>query len=92
MALWMTSVRTLRSPDEPAAPFSLPMPIVYDQTPARVKWEYHVVTVDLREQPPLGDDETAALGADGWLLAGIVQPPAAREPSHTLIYYFVRQA
>lgn len=79
--------------DQPTTqPFALPIPIIYDQAPARPRWEYHVVTMDLREEPPLDDERLAALGAEGWLLAGAIQPPSARETSHTIVYYFVRQA
>ncbi|HEX8995701.1 MAG TPA: hypothetical protein VF812_06700 [Ktedonobacterales bacterium] len=91
MSLWMHAPRALSS-QPPTPPFSLPMPIVYDQTPQRAAWEYRVVWVDLREESPLDDERMAALGAEGWLLAGVVQPPSARDNAHTIIYYFVRQA
>jgi len=73
-------------------PFALPIPIIYDQAPDRIRWEYRVVSVDLREEPPLDDQRLAALGAEGWLLAGAIQPPSARETAHIVVYYFVRQA
>jgi hypothetical protein len=91
MSLWTYLPRTLAD-QPPAQPFSLPMPIVYERVAERVHWEYHVVTVDLREEPPLDDERLSALGAEGWLLAGAVQPPSAREAAHTIVYYFVRQA
>ncbi len=91
MSLWMHAPHA--KPDQPPAqPFALPLPIVYEQVTDRTKWEYRVVSVDLREEPPLDDERMAALGAEGWLLAGAVQPPGARDVSHTIIYYFVRQA
>jgi hypothetical protein len=91
MSLWGYAPRTLAD-QPPTQPFSLPMPIVYERVTDRVHWEYHVVTVDLREEPPLDDERLSALGAEGWLLAGAVQPPSARETAHTIVYYFVRQA
>lgn len=89
MSLWMP--RSLAD-QPPAQPFSLPMPIVYERVTDRTHWEYHVVAVDLREEPPLDEERLTALGAEGWLLAGAVQPPSARETAHTIVYYFVRQA
>ncbi len=91
MSLWLQPPRMLGEP-APNQPFSLPMPIVYERVAERVPWEYRVISVDLREEPPLGEDRLAALGAEGWLLAGTIQPPSARETSHTVIYYFLRQA
>lgn len=73
-------------------PFALPLPIVYERVAERTHWEYHVVSVDLREEPPLDEARLAALGVEGWLLAGAVQPPSTRDVSHTIVYYFVRQA
>lgn len=91
MPLWMYTPRTLA--DQPTAqPFALPIPVVYEQTAARAQWEYRVVSVDLREEPPLDDERLAALGAEGWLLVGAIQPPGARDVSYTIVYYFVRQA
>ena len=91
MSLWMYAPHA--KPDQPPTqPFALPLPIVYEHVAERLQWEYRVVSVDLREEPPLDDERMAALGAEGWLLAGAVQPPGARDVSHTIIYYFVRQA
>ncbi len=100
MSLWTHrthgSYETQTAPmyaDQPLTqPFALPIPIIYDQAPDRARWEYRVVTVDLREEPPLDDERLAALGAEGWLLAGAIQPLSARETAHTVVYYFVRQA
>lgn len=91
MSLWFHSAHTLA--DQPQTqPFSLPIPMVYERDANRAQWEYRVVAVDLREEPPLDEERLAALGAEGWLLAGAIQPPSARETSHSIIYYFVRQA
>lgn len=91
MSFWMPASRKLSEPPQ-TQPFSLPMPIVYERVNDRIHWEYRVISVDLREEPPLDDERMTALGAEGWLLAGAIQPPSARDVSHTIIYYFVRQA
>ncbi|HEY7851126.1 MAG TPA: hypothetical protein VIC27_13735 [Ktedonobacterales bacterium] len=91
MSLWMYAPRTLAD-QPPAQPFALPMPMVYERVNDRIHWEYHVVSVDLREEPPLDDERLSALGAEGWLLAGAIQPPGAHETAHSIVYYFVRQA
>ncbi|HLZ24187.1 MAG TPA: hypothetical protein VKQ30_18900 [Ktedonobacterales bacterium] len=78
--------------DPPDRNPSLAVPIIFEKVEApRTLWEYHVVTIDPREQEPLGESELAALGADGWLLAGILPHPAERVTSR-VSYYFVRQA
>lgn len=91
MSLWMYAPHA--KPDQPPTqPFALPLPIVYEHVAERLRWEYRVVSVDLREEPPLDDERMSALGAEGWLLAGAIQPPGTRDVSHTIVYYFVRQA
>ncbi len=48
-----------------------PVPIVYEQVPdAPLQWEYHVLTVDLREATLPGAEDLNELGDAGWLLAG----------------------
>lgn len=91
MSFWSPGTRGVFSQPTPQ-PVGLPMPIVYERVTEQVHWEYRVVTVDLREEPPLDEERLSALGAEGWLLADIVQLPDAREATRTLIYYFVRQA
>lgn len=67
--------------------FGMPMPVVFERVePRRVRWEYHVVEVDVREAPPLDAAKLGALGVDGWLLVSVV-PALPR-----LTYYFVRNA
>ena len=69
---------------------SLPMPIIYERVESALqKWDYKVVTIDPREELPLDDQRLAALGAEGWLLAGILQHPSERTVSR-VSYYFVR--
>ncbi len=72
----------------PGAP--APLPIIYE--PAEpAQWQYHVVSIDPREDEPLDERALAALGADGWLLAGIL-PPSPGSSSARIHYYFVRPA
>lgn len=67
-----------------------PTPIVFERAdPAR--WEYHVVTIDPREDEPLNEEALARLGSDGWLLANILTLPDGQIISR-IYYYFVRQA
>jgi hypothetical protein len=91
MSLWIHESHRL-SEQPPTQPFALPMPIVYERVNDRTHWEYRVVTVDLREEPPLDEERMGALGAEGWLLAGAIQLPSAHDVAHTVVYYFVRQA
>jgi hypothetical protein len=62
-----------------------PLPMVYEDIPLPT-WEYHLVTVDLRESQPLDEPSITRLGSEGWLLAGVIQPDATPR----LWYYFVR--
>lgn len=81
---------TIFDADLPYSGMPAPLPIVYE--PAEpAQWEYHVVSIDPREDEPLDETALAALGADGWLLAGILPSPAG-EPKARIHYYFVRHA
>lgn len=64
-----------------------PTPVVYESV-GPVRWEYHTVALDTREDEPLDETALNALGRDGWLLVGILQHPG-REPGR-ITYYFVR--
>ncbi len=95
MSLWSSASRAsfTQPPAQPSSqPFTLPMPIVYERVTERVRWEYRVVSVDLREEPPLDEERLNALGAEGWLLTEAIRPPSVRDVSHIINYYFVRQA
>jgi hypothetical protein len=53
-------------------PGSLHVPMVYEQVPVEpARWEYHVLTVDAREEDLPGAVQLNELGAQGWLLVGI---------------------
>jgi hypothetical protein len=82
------SPRTLGG--EPVSPQHPPTPIIFEEAP-RARWEYRVVTIDPREEEPLGEERLSALGAEGWLLAGILPHPAERVVTR-ISYYFVRAA
>ena len=52
---------------------NLHVPMVYEQMPFEpLHWEYHVLTVDTREIDVPGTDQLNELGAQGWLLVGIL--------------------
>jgi hypothetical protein len=54
-------------------PGSLHVPMVYEQVPVEpVRWEYHVMVVDTREIDVPDIVQLNELGAQGWLLVGIV--------------------
>ena len=77
-------------PETPRGSYSPPMLFVpAPKDPAR--WEYRVVIVDPREEEPLEESRLAELGAEGWLLAGVVQS-ATGFTAGKLYYYFVRAA
>jgi hypothetical protein len=79
----------VRLTHEPArSPSYIPAPMVFEPAEPQ-RWAYHVVRVDLREDEPLDEDTLSALGADGWLLASVVEPRTDRP---YLYYYFVRAA
>ncbi|MGO8947644.1 MAG: hypothetical protein ACLQUY_08270 [Ktedonobacterales bacterium] len=71
-------------------PMMLPLPIVFEAG-AQPKWEYHTVTLDPREEPPLDEARLNQLGQDGWLLAGIIGIPGGERVTR-ITYYFVRYA
>lgn len=79
------------SAQSPFNPAGLPpIPMVFEpRIKEHEQWEYHVVSIDLREDEPLAEGPLAALGSDGWLLAGILQAPGATSAGR-VIYYFVR--
>lgn len=59
--------------DQGNVPASLHVPMVYEQLPVEpVHWEYHVLVVDTREMDIPDVVQLNELGAQGWLLVGIV--------------------
>lgn len=70
---------------------ALPIPMVYEDTPLiPAQWEYHVLTVDPREEDLPGAAQLNELGKEGWLLVGVFEQRGQRE-SGRVSYYFVRQ-
>ena len=60
-------------PDQGNVPGSLHVPMVYEQLPVEpVHWEYHVMIVDTRELDVPVTAQLNELGAQGWLLVGIL--------------------
>jgi hypothetical protein len=76
--------------DSPHVGQSLPMPVVFERAEPQ-RWEYHVVTIDPREDEPLDEAVLGKLGAEGWLLAGVLPYPTG-SASAKIVYYFVRSA
>ena len=71
--------------------FSLPLPMVYESVPAQpLTWEYHTLTVDAREEELPDTTRLSELGAQGWLLVGVLDQGATGRSS-LVQYYFVRQ-
>jgi hypothetical protein len=75
--------------DAPANPRPM-LPLMVFEPASRPNWEYRVVTLDPREEEPLGEARLAELGAEGWLLAAVTD--LTGQPRSRLHYYFVRSA
>jgi len=72
-------------------PGSLHVPMVYEQVHVEpVNWEYRVLTIDTREVELPDTAELNELGAQGWLLVGILDQMTMGKSSF-VHYYFVRQ-
>jgi len=65
--------------------------MVYEQVPVEpVRWEYRVLTVDTREEDLPDAVQLNELGAQGWLLVGVLDQKVSERGSK-VHYYFVRQ-
>ncbi len=72
-------------------PASVHVPMVYEQVPVEpVRWEYRVLTVDTREEDLPDAVQLNELGAQGWLLVGVLDQKVSERGSK-VHYYFVRQ-
>ena len=59
--------------DQGNVPGNLHVPMVYEQLPVEpARWEYHVMIVDTREMDVPDATQLNELGAQGWLLVGIL--------------------
>lgn len=66
--------------DQGNTPASLHVPMVYEQLPLEpVHWEYHVLVVDTREMDIPDAARLNELGAQGWLLVGILNQGVKRK-------------
>ena len=73
MAITM-SFRTVSGfSEQKDVPNSIHVPMVYEQVPVEpVRWEYRVLTVDTREGDLPDAVQLNELGAQGWLLVGVL--------------------
>jgi hypothetical protein len=70
---------------------AMPLPIVYENVPVEpTRWEYRVVTIDVREEDLPDAARLNELGDEGWLLVGMVDQKS-NERSGPVHFYFVRQ-
>ncbi len=62
------------------------VPMVYEKfEPSPTHWEYHVLTVDTREQELPDAVKLNELGSKGWILVNV-------QPTNSHVYfYFIRQ-
>lgn len=70
---------------------ALHIPMVYENIPSSLpSWEYRVLSVDTREEALPDEEHLNELGAQGWLLTGVLE--FRQSESHVRVfYYFVRQ-
>ena len=70
---------------------ALHVPMVYESIAANPpRWDYRVVSVDPREEELPDEARLSQLGAEGWLLVGVLEPRRGAASSR-VHYYFVRQ-
>jgi hypothetical protein len=70
---------------------SLPIPMVYEQFPAQaLRWEYHVLTIDPREETLPLAERLNELGREGWILVGVLDESTTGKGGK-IQYYFTRQ-
>ncbi|GCE12356.1 hypothetical protein [Tengunoibacter tsumagoiensis] len=68
------------------------IPMVYDHVAAEpTRWEYHILTIDSKEQHLPIAETLNTLGVEGWLLVSLLDERVSQQGS-LLHYYFVRQA
>jgi hypothetical protein len=68
---------------------SLHVPTVYVDVPARpLLWEYHVLTIDTREEALPNEALLNELGGQGWLLTSVLEQRLAE--GARVHYHFVR--
>jgi hypothetical protein len=68
-----------------------PKIMVYDDAPIDpIRWEYHILTIDMHEKALPDAERLNELGREGWLLNGVLNEGPTRDVS-LVHYYFVRQ-
>ena len=79
-----------RLSEQPNVHHTLPVPMVYERVPIELaRWEYHVLTIDAREEALPDVARLNELGRAGWLLVGVLDQGATGRSS-LVQYYFVR--
>ena len=64
--------------DKPDIRPSVFIPTVYENVaPEPERWEYHVLTVDVREEALPDADQLNALGKEGWILVSLLDEHAS---------------
>ncbi len=77
MAITMSFRTGIGLSEQRDVPNSIHVPMVYEQVPVEpVRWEYHVLTVDTREKDLPDAVQLNELGAQGWLLVGVLEQGA----------------
>ncbi|GHO85008.1 hypothetical protein [Dictyobacter formicarum] len=70
---------------------SLPIPTIYEVAPVKqAQWEYHLLTIDTREDALVNAEQLNELGKDGWILVNVLDERVSGSGSR-VYYYFVRQ-
>lgn len=73
MALLMTFHTGNHLSEQKDVHSSIHVPMVYERVPAEpTRWEYRVLTVDAREEDLPDAARLNELGAEGWLLVGVL--------------------
>ncbi|TMC23606.1 MAG: hypothetical protein E6J34_02285 [Chloroflexi bacterium] len=71
---------------------SVHIPTVYESVATEPShWEYHVLTIDAREQALPDSSQLNTLGQEGWILVSILDESVNGRGSK-VHYYFVRKA
>lgn len=63
------------------------VPMIYERVPASLPdWEYHILSIDMREAAPPDEETLNELGKQGWLLVSVLE-----QRGSLIHYYFVRE-
>ncbi len=68
-----------------------PKIMIYEDAPLDpIRWEYHVLTIDINKNALPDVERLNELGREGWLLNGVLNQGPTGDVS-LVYYYFVRQ-